>query len=115
MHVLEETRHKQTATQTVEARVQRTRWSGLPLQALQGPPRRCTKDAEMDVRARGAEGYEKWHGHDNAHGASSHSYERSENGMRVDGGSDGPTDENIPDVNEAKWLEHAWRRCLPED
>ena len=31
---------------------------------------------------------------------SSHSYDRSESGVRVDEGSDGPNDENMPDWND---------------
>ena len=66
--------------------------------------RQYTKDAETDEYARGTVGCGKWHGCENELGVkasmSSHSYERSESGMHVDGGSDEPTDENAPDVND---------------
>ena len=92
------------ANQMVEARGRRTRWSGLPLGVSQGPPRRYTKDAKTDEYAQGAVGSLKRHSCEDEHSVevsvSSHSYKRSEGGVRVDGGNDGPTDKNAPDVND---------------
>ena len=48
--------------------------------------------------------YVTWRDRENEHAveasASSHSYDRSESGVRVDGGSDGPNVENVPDGND---------------
>ena len=57
------------------------------------------------------------HDHEKEHSieasASSHSYNRSESSVCVDGVSDGPTNENVPDVDER--LEGAWRQCLQQN
>ena len=91
MRVSEETRYEQTATQMVETRERRTRWLGLPPGVTQGPPKRYTKDVETGERAQGAVGYMTRRDRENEHGveasASSHSYDRSESSVCVDGGA----------------------------
>ena len=61
------------------------------------------KDAETAEHAQGVVDYETRRHSENKHGVeasvSSHSYNRSESGVRVDWGSDGLTDENVPDGN----------------
>ena len=43
---------------------------------------------------------ENEHGVEASTSVSSQSYDRSESGVRVDGESDGPNDENVPDAND---------------
>ena len=58
----------------------------------------------MGEHAQGAVGYVTRWDRENKHGveasASSHSYDRRESGVHVNGGSDRLTDKNVPDGNE---------------
>ena len=75
---------------------------GTALGALQGPPRWYTKDAEAGERAEGAVDYVTQCDRENKHSVkasasvSSHSYDRSESGVRVDGPND-TNDWNVRD------------------
>ena len=84
---------------------------------MQGPPIGYKKDVETAECTQGVVGYETRRDRENEHGveasANSYSYDRSESDVRVDGGSDGPTDENVPDGNDGTngWNVHGGGAC----